>query len=105
MICPGDFSWPLVLSRRLPGFSCVQLPTPRSRLVLVTEMDSDVTVSGAHLLLNCDYSWLTADFCRKSPTSGLRKPCSWGTSYARVSWQGSVGEGQESSMCLIDPSF
>ena len=105
MICPGDFSWPLVLSRRLPGFSRMQLPTPRSRLVLVTEMDSDVTVSGAHLLLNCDYSWLTADFCRKSPTSGFRKPCSGGSSYARVSWQGSLGEGGESSVWLTVLSF
>jgi hypothetical protein len=25
-------------------------------------------------LLNSDYSWLTWTFCRKAPTSGLRKP-------------------------------
>ena len=45
-------------------FLSVQLPTPKDRHVLVTEMDSDETESLEFiLLLNSDYSCLTADFC------------------------------------------
>lgn len=33
----------LVLFRRLPGFSSMQLPAPKGRLLLVTELDSDET--------------------------------------------------------------
>lgn len=50
VICPGDFCWPVVLSQRPPGFSLMQLPTRRGRLVLEIEMDSDATAFGAHPL-------------------------------------------------------
>lgn len=74
----------------------VGLLTPAGRFLLVTEIVSDVTESPElFLLLNSDYSQLTADFFRKAPTSGPRKSCS-----VRVSWQGSSGEGGESSGSL-----
>lgn len=61
---------------RLPASSFVQLPAPKGRLVLVTGVDSDETEGLEFIpLLNSDYSCLTADFCPKAPTSGLRKPC------------------------------
>lgn len=60
----------------------------RGWLVLVTEIDSDVTVSTELiLLLNSDYSQLTDDFCRKAPTSDPRKCLFTGSSYMRVSWR------------------
>lgn len=64
-----DFCWPRLLSQRPPGFSQVQLPTPKGRLVLVTETDSDVTESGAHPVAQSRLFMADCRFLQKSPHS------------------------------------